>query len=84
MQKYIESSQYKLNVGFFQAYKCLLEALAADDRDTIFEVCEGNLYHKLSESLDLVKERRLELKLLNKQVHRSTSSFHGSMQVIDY
>ena len=72
-------------VNFFLAYRCLLEAMAENDRDTLFDICEGNLYHKLSDSLDLVKERGLKLKLRNTENHKiQMDTFHGSQSVIDY
>ena len=66
LESFVNSSKQELNVGFFLAYKCLLESLAADDRDALFDICEGTLYHKFSESLDTVKEKNLKLELLNK------------------
>jgi len=64
-------------MGFFLAYKCLLEALEADDRDTLHEVCEGTLYHKFSEALDLVNEKDCKLKLVNKEKHKSLKTIDG-------
>lgn len=44
---------------------CLLESLEADDRETLKEICEGDLYHKFNGALDMLKEKDLKLKLLN-------------------
>ena len=63
------NSKQNVNLGFLLAYKCLLEALASDDRDALYEICEGNLYNKFSDALDLVSEKNLKLELLNGEKH---------------
>ena len=77
LEKFVGSSKRNVNLGFFFAYKCLLESIATDDRDALYEICEGNLYKKLSDSLDLVKEKNLKLKLLNAEKHKSMTTFSG-------
>ena len=81
----MNSSEQNLAVNFFLAYRCLLKALAKNDRNTLADICEGTLYRRLSDSLDLVKDRNLRLKLINKEKHKMrTDSFNGSLNVVDF
>ena len=84
LQTFVSQKHQDVNIGFFLAYKCLLEALESNDRDILFDICEGNLYHKFSDALDLMQERNCKLKLLNKEKHRSTSSINADLSVIDF
>ena len=84
LEKFVGGSRSNVNLGFFFAYKCLLESLASDDRDALYEICEGNLYNKLSDSLDLVNEKKLKLKLLNAEKHKSMTTFSGQVKLIDF
>lgn len=80
---FVHNKKYMTNVGFFLAYKCLLESLAAGDRDTLNDICEGQLYHKLSEGLDLVEAKNLKLELLNAHRHKKPH-LSGTMTTIDF
>ena len=65
VKQFLLNEKYGVYKGFYMAHKVLLESLANDDRDALFDICEGTLYRKLSDALDLVKERNLKLELIN-------------------
>ena len=83
VNSFVTSEKYNINVGFFLAYKCFLESLASGDRETLKDICEGQLYLKFSEALDLLDQKNLRLKLLN--AHRNKKPhLSGSLTLVDF
>ena len=82
-QNFLATDKSQISLGFFMAYKCLLESLVADDRETLEDICEGDLYRKFSDSLDMLNEQEVKLELVNKTQHQK-NKITGSLDLIDF
>ena len=73
-------SDPKLNLkeGFKFAYVGLLRMLADMDYDAVSSSCEGNLMNAFASSMDQMREKKIQLEVLNER------NFTWSLEMIDF